>query len=107
MQGYFLDKIPIFCFDTWLSNPQNKTILGGKSSIASLIDDFKIVKTYLYLDKRNLWRNFGADTDKPINNLPRNTSLQSKMADWLLEGNMLGAGKGVFLYDTVNRTRLK
>lgn len=107
MQDYFLDKILIFCCDTWLSNPKNKTIPGGKSSIASLIDDFKIVKTYLYLDKRNLRRIFGADADKPINNLPRNTSLQSKMADWLLEGTMLGAGKGVFIYDTVNRTTLK
>ena len=31
----FADKVPIFCCDTWLLNPENKAVLGEKSNIVS------------------------------------------------------------------------
>ena len=103
----FADKVPIFCCDTWLLNPENRAVLGEKSNIVSFIDDFKIIKTYKYTDNRNMWRIFGAEADKAPKDLPRNTSMQRKIADWLQEGNRLGAGKGLFIYDPVNRTTIK
>ena len=104
---HFKDETPVFCCETWLLNPENKTVLGEKSNIVSFIDDFKIIKTYTYPDNRNMWRIFGAEADKAPSELPRNTSLQRKIADWLQEGNRLGAGKGVFVYDPVHRTTRK
>ena len=104
---HFGDEMPVFCCETWLLNPENKVVLGEQSNIVSFIDDFKIVKTYTYPDNRNMWRIFGAEADKTPSELPRNTSLQRKIADWLQEGNRLGAGKGLFVYDPVHRTTRK
>ena len=103
----FADQTPIFCCDSWLLNPEMRTVLGEKSNIVSFMDDFKLVKSYGYTDNRNMWRIFGADADKPASELPRNTSMQRKIADWLQEGNRLGAGKGLFIYDPTHRTTRK
>lgn len=103
----FEDQTPIFCCDSWLLNPEMRTALGESSNIVSFMDDFKLVKSYGYTDNRNMWRIFGADADKPPSELPRNTSMQRKIADWLQEGNRLGAGKGLFVYDPTHRTTLK
>ncbi len=103
----FNGKPPIFCCESWLLYPENKAVLGEKSNIASFVDDFKIIETHEYPDNRNMWRIFGADADLPPSQLPRNTSMQRKIADWLEKGNRLGGGKGLFVYDPINKKTLK
>ena len=100
----FEDNTPIFHCESWLLHPQNKEILGEKSNISSFIDDFKIVKSYEYTHNLDMWRIFGADAELPPDKLPRNTSLQRKMADWFLKGHKLGGGRGLFIFDPVNKT---
>ena len=99
----FEDNTPIFHCESWLLHPQNKEILGEKSNISSFIDDFKIVKSYQYSHNSDMWRIFGADAELPPDKLPRNTSLQRKMADWFLKGHKLGGGEGLFIFDPVNK----
>ena len=101
------NKPVIFCCDSWLLNPENKVVLGEKSNISSFVDDFKIINQYVYPDKRNLWRIFGGAAELPPEQLPRDTSLRRKIADWLQEGNRLGGGKGIFLYDPKTKEILK
>ena len=47
----------------------------------------------------NAWRIYGADGNKPADELPRNTSIQRAYADWLKKGNKAGWGYGIFLFD--------
>lgn len=108
---FYRDKLggknPVFCCDSWLLNPENKKVLGEQSNISSFVDDFKIINQYVYPDKRNLWRIFGGAAELPPDKLPRDTSLRRKIADWLEEGNRLGGGKGLFVYDPVNKKIMK
>ena len=102
-----LGEEPVFYCDSWLLYPPNREILGANSNVVSFMDDFKIIDSYEYRDNHILWRIFGKDFDLPAEQLPRNTSMQRKMADWILNGNKLGAGIGCFLYDEVNKKTLK
>lgn len=106
-RDYFTDKTPIFCCISWLLNPENKMILGEKSNVSSFLDDFKIVEWFTYPDNRNMWRIFGKGADLPAEQLPRNTYMQKRFADWIARGHRLGGGKGLFIYDPVNKTTLK
>ena len=109
--NFYLDafggKTPVFCCSSWLLYPENKTVLGERSNISSFVDDFKIIDTQIYPDNRNMWRIFGADADLPPKQLPRKTSLQRKLADWIAQGNRLGSGKGLFVFDPQSRTTVK
>ena len=109
--NFYLDafggKTPVFCCDSWLLNPENKEVLGEKSNIASFVDDFKIIDFKRFPDNRNMWRIFGADADLPPEQLPRKTSMQRKIADWIAQGNRLGSGKGLFVFDPQNKITVK
>ncbi len=98
---------PIFACHSWLLYPPLREVLSGKSNIVSFMDDFKIAEYEAFTDNEDLWRIFGPDADKPASELPRNTSMQRAIADWLEKGNHLGAGMGVFLYDSKTKTILK
>ncbi len=96
------DVKTFFC-GTWLLYPDNKKILPETSNIVSFMDDFRILLKGEYHDEGVLWRIFGADANKPYNELPRNTSLRRAFADWLSAGNRMGRGEGVFVWDTLNK----
>ncbi len=98
---------PIFACHSWLLYPPLRDVLNDKSNIISFMDDFKIAEYEPFTGSEDLWRIFGSDADKPASELPRNTSIQRAMADWLEKGNRLGAGMGVFVYDSETKTILK
>jgi len=104
---FFKDRFagtePLFRCETWIIYPRNKEIFNPKSNVVSFMEDFKIVSSYEYSDNRNLWRIFGAYAELPPAQLPRNTSMQRAVADWLEKGNRLGAGVGIFVFDPKNK----
>ena len=69
------------------------------SNIVSFMHDFDIIYSEETSDFDNAWRIYGADGNKPADQLPRNTSIQRAYADWLQNGNKAGWGYGVFLFD--------
>ena len=101
---YFRDEVPVFACESWLLFPKNREILGENSNIVSFMDDFKIISSAEYPDNRNMWRIFGADAELSAAELPRKTSMQRALADWIQSGHRLGGGVGVFIYDTVKKT---
>ncbi len=103
----FLGKEPLFACDSWLLNPKNEEILGGDSNIVSFMKDFKIVFSYEYPGKENLWRIFGKKAELPPEELPRETRMQRAFADWLLKGNKLGAAEGLFYFDPERKETVK
>ncbi len=97
--------IDVFICDSWLLYPANKQILPEKSNIVSFMDDFCIYASVDYSNPRyDLWRIYGADANKPYNELPRDNSLKRAYADWLEAGNPVGEGRGVFIWDNKNNT---
>lgn len=98
------EDVCAFMCNTWLLYPDNKQILPEGSNIASFLDDFRIVSRTDFEDRgHDLWRIFGADGDKPYEELPRNTSLRRSYAEWLCAGNKIGRGKGLFVWDPVSK----
>ncbi len=92
-----------FCH-SWLLFPDQNNFLPEKSNVLSFMKDFKIVTSELYKEPRsNMWRIFGKYGEAPIEQLPRDTSLRRAYADYLATGAYPGWGKGVFLWDDVNK----
>ena len=64
--------------------------------------DYDIVSTSFYENGSDLWRVFYKERKKDPKELPRDTSLQRGYADWLMKGNKVGMGYGVFFFDGEN-----
>jgi len=95
--------IPFVC-NSWLLFPPNKEILSKDSHIVTFMKDYDIVSTSFYENGSNdLWRIFYKERQKDPKELPRDTSLQRGYADWLMKGNKVGMGCGVFFFDGENR----
>lgn len=105
----FGDGTPFFGCRSWLLYEENYGILNEKSNIVSFMNDFKIISSEPYENKRQeMWRIFGDEAAKgELENLPENSSLQRAYKKWFLAGNSLGEGKGFFYYDDVNKDTLK
>lgn len=106
-RAYEFFGVSLFRCETWLLYPPNKEILNERSNIISFMNDFDIVKSYEYDDDHILWRIFGDKYNLPANELPRDSSLRKAYADFLANGNKLGAGVGYFIYDAENNDTLK
>lgn len=109
---FFKNVVPIdakmYVCSSWLLFPDNTKILSPKSNIVSFMDDFKIFYSYNYQNAYHVLRFiFGADTDKPYEELPRDSSLRRAYVDWLLAGNPVGFGRGAFVWDEENKTVIK
>ncbi|WP_312371665.1 acyltransferase domain-containing protein [Lachnoclostridium sp.] len=95
---YFKERPTVFVCDSWLLFPYHLEFLPKDSNILNFIKLFTIYSTEIDENKYDLWRIFYKDTDKPLSELPRTTSLQRAYADWLLNGKPVGCGKGIFLF---------
>ncbi len=89
----------IFTCSSWLLYPPHEQMFPMSSNIVSFMHDFDIIYSEETSDFDNAWRIYGADGNKPADQLPRNTSIQRAYADWLQNGNKAGWGYGVFLFD--------
>ena len=101
-QDRFQEKpIPFVC-NSWLLFPPNKEILSKDSHIVAFMKDYDIISTNFYENGSDLWRVFYKERKKDPKELPRDTSLQRGYADWLMKGNKVGMGYGVFFFDGEN-----
>ena len=95
-----LDGKPmVFICHSWLLYPGNREILPAHLNIVDFIDDFCIVMSKPGEEFHDKWRVFGADFEKPNEELPEDTTMRRCFKKWLLEGKKTGEGLGVFLYD--------
>lgn len=90
----------VFVCDSWLLYPGNYDFLPPTSRIREFMDDFDIISRNDVKNDGNLWRIFGRRDSYDPENLPRNTDLQRRMADYLAANdNVTGSGYGVFVFD--------
>lgn len=94
-QEFFKDKVPnaVFVCHSWLLFPKNREILNEKSNIVMFMDFFDIHHFEEEVVFGNAWRIFGRAFDKDI--VPK-TTLQKEFYDYLVKGNKVGWGSGVF-----------
>lgn len=91
------DVIPFVCH-SWLLFPDNRVILPSSSNILTFMNDFDIINTTIDDEGQDLWRIYYSDYKKDTKDLPRDTSLQAAYRDWLMKGNKVGLGYGVFFF---------
>ncbi len=91
------DHLVLVC-NSWLLDPEYRTFLPPDSNILRFQQDFEI----LSLEKRDAfkdaWRVFGTEAERPLEELPRKTSVQRGFADFLTSGGKTGKGYGAFLW---------
>lgn len=98
-KGLFPDGRVVFVCSSWLLFPRHREFLPQHSNILRFMSDFEEVSWEEKDRFSNGWRVFGRASDKPVEELPRNTSLRRAYADWLCGGNKTGYGYGAFVFD--------
>lgn len=89
--------IPFVCF-SWLLYPPTKIAFVESRNILEFIGDYDIFNVDSRNNDEDLWRVYGKDYRLPFERLPKITSLQRHLADYLEEGNHLGYGHGICLF---------
>ena len=94
------DVLPFMC-TSWMLYERNLEFFPEGGNLARFMSDFDIIENGENPDHPDLWRIFGKKyTD--FTELPRDNSLRAAMADYLLAGNPMGHGFGVFFHDGEN-----
>ena len=98
----YLDKVDgkvYLACNSWLLCDKNPEILGEDNNTVSFMRDFDIFDGFVREADDNMWRIFGYQYDGKPENLPRNTKMQQKIADWYQKGGHLGIGRGFIILD--------
>ncbi len=98
-QDCFKGRPVAFVCHSWLLYPEHREFLPPNSNILKFMTFFDIISSEISEKKSDLWRVFYKDWEKDPIDLPRNTSIQRAYADWLMKGNNIGTGNGVFFYE--------
>lgn len=83
---------------SWLLYPGYRDILPENSNIRSFMEDFTILR----VDEEGFedaWRVFGADAQKPPQDLPENTSMRRAFKRHLMAGGKTGSALGLLVFD--------
>lgn len=95
-------KVYLAC-NSWLLCDKNPEILGEDNNTVSFMRDFDIYEGFVREADDNLWRIFGYKYDGKPENLPKNTKMQKKVAEWYEKGGHLGIGRGFIILDEHGR----
>lgn len=92
----FPDGQPVFVVDSWMLDPDLIKILP-EGNMKCFVQRFTIVNSKKEEKFLNGWRVFGHEWEKQPEALPRRTTLQQAIADYLRQGGRLGKGYGIFI----------
>lgn len=100
---FFKDKVsggilPVTCY-SWLLYPPYKQVFGENSNTYDFIRNFKIVDVRETETFGDAWRIFYKSYKGNVNELPQETSMQRKFADYIKQGGNFGLAYGVILLD--------
>ncbi|MEN6313836.1 MAG: acyltransferase domain-containing protein [Clostridiaceae bacterium] len=98
-KDYFAGRPVAFVCTSWLLFPYHKEFFPKSSNILKFMEDFDIYSYKIDNEGADLWRIFYKDYRNDPADLPNKTSIQRAYADWLMKGNPVGYGKGVFFID--------
>ena len=82
---------------TWMLYPPMYEVYPAGSNLRAFYELFTVLHYKESPENKNLWRIFGSETD--LKKLPENSNLQRRLKAYLLEGNTMGSGYGILLFD--------
>ncbi len=93
-------ELLILVCGSWLLYDKNREVFPQGSNLLDFMDDFDMFSIREgHSPFSQAWRVFGMDYDGDTSKLPRETTLQRNYIKWLDEGNTVGSGAGVILFD--------
>lgn len=90
--------LPIIC-ESWLLYDGLEEFLPQDSNIIRFKQDFEVLKNVEHPAFEDCWRMFEAQYSGNPADLPRDTSLRRRYADWIAAGGIPGSGYGILLFD--------
>lgn len=90
----------VFTCHSWLLFPKHATVLKPGSNLMAFFSDYVLLEEGLYEDYQEVWRLFDVRYDGDVEQLPQDTSLRRTYADWIRNGEKIGWGYGIYIYDT-------
>lgn len=91
---------PLVCTcHSWLLYPPYNQVFSPTGNTADFRKDFQILGGEAQEAFHDAWRVFGADYQKPVEELPEKTSMQRAFKAWLSAGQKPGEGFGVLVFD--------
>lgn len=95
----FLDGVVPFQCGSWLLYPPVLAMVP-QGNLWAFSQDYDIVLTEDVSPEDDRWRVFHVPESVPVEAYPEETTLQRRLKRWLLEGNAMGSGLGMFFYDS-------
>lgn len=86
---------------SWMLYPPHFPLFKPGGNLSRFQQFFKV----FHQEERenvDLWRIFGVKENVDISRLPEETALQRSFASWLRQGNKMGCGAGILLFDGEN-----
>lgn len=93
----FPDGAVWFHAETWILYPQVNALLPA-GNMKRYSEDFDVVHTWIDPEQDDRYRVFMMTPDAPMEQYPEKNTLQRNLKKWLLEGNTMGIGFGLFLW---------
>ena len=87
----------IIC-NSWLLYPPHYEVYPENSNLRKFADLFDITVSWESENNPEAWRVFNT-VSSDYENLPEDTTLQRRFKKYLIEGNKMGNGFGVILFD--------
>ena len=94
---HFPDGAVWFHAETWILYPP-VTALLPEGNLKRYSEDFDIVRAWIDPETDDRYRIFMLPADVPVEAYPENNTLQRNLKAWLLDGNTMGIGFGLFLW---------
>lgn len=88
-----------FACTSWLLYPENKQAMPSAANVLDFMDDFKIISSTPDVSFEDKVIIYGQNSNRPNELLPEETSMQREVKKWLIAGNHMGIGYGMFFYD--------
>ncbi|MBE6576980.1 MAG: hypothetical protein E7653_02435 [Ruminococcaceae bacterium] len=92
--------MPIY-FSSWLIYPPHAPLYAEGSNLKKFYELFDILGSKVSEGSREMWRVFFVlpTEDMDMSTLPEDTSLQRSFKRFLTDGNHMGSGQGIILFD--------
>lgn len=82
---------------SWLLYPPHYEVFPDGGNLRAFYDLFTILRAREDPESKDLWRIFGQNAD--LSDLPDNSTLCQRFKKYLAEGNYMGNGYGILLFD--------
>lgn len=90
--------LPVVCY-SWLLYPPHQDVFPAGSNMAAFARLFDVIETKRSPNNGDFWRIFHCKYGTDFKSLPQDTKLQRNFIAYLQQGNNMGEGLGVLLFD--------